>query len=277
MTKILAILSFVLICTPVHALDIDPFKGPKPIAVLIESNPWLHAIGSDTPMVAIYDDGQVVYLKREKDKRSVLHHKQLSPDAFAEIKKKLSTFGNYSKTKRYYELTDWTEVVTDQPTTKIYLSLDGTEFVTSVYGLRVSDTKLPADCIFESLPTVIKDFFGCLPTGIKDLHAYLTSLDFADAKPWEPPYVEVMIRGYDYAPGESIHWPKDWPGLSSPSTLKRGDQYSIFFPGKELPNLRKFLKTRKEKGAVEIGGKKWAVSVRHTFPSEPVWFNAFRR
>ena len=262
MKKTLATLSFVLICTPVYALEFDPFKGPKPIVVLIQTDPWLLVIGSDTPMVTIYDDGQVVYLKREKDKMSVLHHKQLSPDAFAEIKKKLSSFGNYSKLKSYYKLVRWT----DQPKTEIYLSLDGSEFVTSVYGLRVSDTKIPEDSVLERLPIVIKD-----------LHAYLTSLDFADAKPWEPPYVEVMIWGASAdASDELIHWPKDWPGLSSPSTLKRGDSYSIFLPGKELLKLRKFLKTGKKRGAVEIDGENWSVSVRYTFPSEPVWLKAFR-
>lgn len=269
MKKALAILSFALICTSVHALYIDPFKGPKPIAVLIQTNPWLMVIGSDTPMVTIYDDGQVVYLKREKDKRPVLLHKQLSPDALEEIKKKLLTFGDYSKLKRYYDLAPH---VTDLPETKIYLSLDGTEFVTGIYGLMVSDTKLSAYSIFGS-----KQKSDKLPKAIKDLHVYLTSLDFTDAKPWEPLYVEVMIGGYDYAPDESIHWPKDWPGLSSPSTLKRGDSYSIFLSGTELGKLSKFLKTENEKGAVEIDGKKWAVSVRYTFPSEPVWFKAFRR
>jgi hypothetical protein len=72
MKKTLAILSLVLISSSVHALSIDPFKGPKPIAVLIQTDPWLMVIGSDTPMVTIYDDGQIVYRKMEKDKKPVL-------------------------------------------------------------------------------------------------------------------------------------------------------------------------------------------------------------
>jgi len=268
MKKTLAILSLVLVSASVHALDIDPFKGPKPIAVLIQTDPWLMVIGSDTPMVTIYDDGQVVYWKREKDKKPALLTKQLSAKALAKVRKNLSTFGDYSKLKRYYNLAPH---VTDLPETKIYLSLGQTNLVTGVYGLMVSGTQLPAYSSFGG-----KEKPDELPKAIKDLHAYLTSLDFADAKPWEPPYVEVMIWGYDYAPDESIHWPKDWPGLESPSTLKRRDAYSIFLPGKEIPKLLEFLKTRKEKGAVEIGGKKWAISIRYAFPSEPVWFKAFR-
>lgn len=265
---LLAALILLLICASVHALEIEPFKGPKPVAVLIQTDPWLMVIGSDTPMVTIYDDGQVIYLKREKEKVSVLLVKQLDTNELAIVRKKLISFGDYSKLKRHYDLAPH---VTDLPETKIYLSPDYGNLVTTVYGLIVSDTHLPAYSTFGSDRKPDK-----LPASIKNLHSYLTSLDFADAKPWEPQYVEVMVWGYDYAPDESIHWPKDWPGLDSSSTLKRGDAYSIFLPGEELPKLRQFLKTRKEKGAVEIGGKKWAVSVRYTFPSEPVWFRAFR-
>ena len=265
---LLAAALLILVCLSANALEIDPFKGPKPIAVIIQTDPWLMVIGSDTPMVTIYDNGQVVYLKREKDKPSVLVAKQLSTSELATIRKELASFGDYSKLKRHYDLAPH---VTDLPETKIYLSPDDGNLVTTVYGLMATDTHLPAYSTFGADRKPHK-----LPAIIKDLHTYLTSLDFADAKPWEPPYVEAMIWGYDYAPDESIHWPKDWPGLVSPNTLKRRDAYSIFLPGKELPKLREFLKTQKEKGAVEIEGKKWAVSIRYTFPSEPVWFKAFR-
>jgi hypothetical protein len=265
---LLAALSLILICTSVHALDIDPFKGPKPIAVLMQTDPWLMVIGSDAPMVVTYDDGQVVYTKREKEKPPVLLAKQLTTNELAAVRKELASFGDYSKLKRYYDLAPH---VTDLPETKIYLAPDAGNLVTTVYGLMIRDTHLPA------YSTVGEDRKPeKLPEPIKAVHSYLTSLDFADAKPWAPPFIEAMVWGYDYAPDDSIHWPKDWPGLDSPSTLKRGDAYSIFLPGKELPKLRGFLKARKEKGAVEIGGKKWAVSIRYTFPSEPVWFKAFK-
>jgi hypothetical protein len=268
MKNILAMLLLFVACLHVNALEIDPFKGPKPLAVLIQTDPWLDVIGSDTPMVAIYDDGQVIYLKREGNKTPVLVRQKITRDELTKIKKKLAAFGDYSKLKRHYDLAPY---VTDQPETYIYLNLGGKTFVTSVYGLMVPDTESPADTTSEG-----KRKADRLPNAIRDLHAYLTSLAFAGAKPWDPPYVEAMIWPYDYAPDESVYWPKDWPGLVSPNTLKRGDSYSIFLPGKELPRLRDFLKTQKEKGAVELDGKKWAVSYRYAFPGEPVWFKAFR-
>ena len=268
MKRTLAVLVLMFVCATAHALDIDPFRGPKPIAVLLQTDPWLMVIGSDTPMVAIYEDGQVLYLKRAPKKDPVLLVAHLSQKALTNITQKLSSFGDYSKVKRHYNLAP---NVTDLPETRIYLSIGNTKLVTSIYGLKVSDTHLPA---YSTFPGHQRP--DDLPKAVKELHAFLTTMDFADAKPWKPQYIEVMIWPYDYAPDKSIHWPRDWPGLDSPNTLKRRDAYSIFLPGSDFPRLRGFLKTQKEKGAVEIGGRKWAVSVRYTFPSEPIWSNAFK-
>lgn len=267
MKKILAVLSLFLTCSLVQALDIDPFKGAKPIAVLIQTDPWLMVIGSDTPMVAIYDDGQVLYWKKGEKREQTLLQTQLDTDALKKIKDTLSSFGDYSKLKHRY---DMNPNATDLPETKIYLSLNGKEFATSVYGLMVSNTQLPAYSISGNNQKP-----EGLPHEIRELHTYLTSLNFAEAKPWQPTYIEVMIWPYDYAPGKSIYWLKDWPGLDSPNTLKRGDSYSIFLPSKELAKLQDFLKTQNKQGAVDIGGKKWATSIRYTFPSEPIWSKAF--
>ena len=62
--------------------------------------------------------------------------------------------------------------------------------------------------------------------------------------------------------------------MESKRSLMRGDSYSIFLDGSLLSELQKFLRTRKEKGAVEIGDKKWAVSFRPVFQSEPIWRKA---
>jgi hypothetical protein len=77
-----------------------------------------------------------------------------------------------------------------------------------------------------------------------------------------------MIWAYDYAPEKSIVWPEKWPDINSNSTRKRGDSYSIYLPYSEKGNYKEFIATRSEKGAVEINGKKWAVSTRIPFPHE---------
>ncbi len=268
MKTLIAFITVLLTAATAFALDINPFEGPKPIAVLIQTDPWLMVIGSDTPEAAIYEDGQVIQFKREKDKPPHYVHTQLSAPELDEVKKRILSAGNYSELKSAYNLAPG---VFDLPETKIYLDLGETRLTTVVYGLMLPDTHLLAS---SSFPTEEKA--DVLPATLKNLHHYLTNLSFSAAKEWVPKYVEVMIWPYDYAPDESIHWPEEWPGLDSPNTLKREEGYSIFFPGGKMKQLGEFLMTRKPKGAVEIGGKKWAVSGRYTFPGEPVWFKAFQ-
>jgi len=263
------VLLFAFCAASAVAQEFSPFEGPRPLAVMIESNPWLMVIGSDTPSFVLYENGQVIYRKTEADRQSRHMTKQLSQAQLIDLKAKLSAAAKPSPPKRHFDLAPQ---VTDQPETKFYVNMDGTSFVTTIYGLTSGRP-------VESRPrTPGGDGKGeLLPQQLTDLHAFLSTLEYADATEWVPRYVEAMVWDYGYAPEESIHWPKDWSGLNSATSLKRGDAYSIFLPGSEYPKLRLFLSTRKEKGAVEIDGKKWIVSVRDTFPSEPVWVEALRK
>lgn len=250
-------------------IHFDPYRGPAPVAVLIETNPWLMVIGSDTPMVVIYGDGSVVYLQRSPHGSGSYLQKKLTPSELETAKQKLAGFGDYSHVRSSYNLAP---NMTDLPETRIYLQFNGQALTTRVYGLTVADTELPGVKVLRGGKNG-----DSLPEPVRNLHRYLTTLHFEDATPWEPEYIEVMVWPYEYAPDKSIHWPKDWPGLESSNAIKRGDAYSIFLPSLELRRLRAFLNTRREKGAVEIGGKKWAVDFRYVFPSEPVWAKAFMK
>ncbi len=88
---------------------------------------------------------------------------------------------------------------------------------------------------------------------------------------WLPDKVEVMVWPYEYAPEASIVWPEDLPDLTDASTVQRGDSFSIYVPSSKLRQVRDFLARRKEKGAIEIGGRKWAAAIRFPFPAEHLW------
>ena len=247
------------------AAEISPFDGPEPMAVLIQTDPWAMVMGADTPRIAVYEDGTVIFLKTS-GKSAYYHRKDLSATELADFKKRLTPTAHLNDLKRSYNLLP---LVTDQPEALFYFRDGDRGLTTRVYGLKTAGTKLPA---YTALPG------GQMPDAVPDelleLHKYLCAVDYPDSQEWTPRYVEVMIWPYEYAPDASIVWPKDWPGLDSKRSFKRGDSYSIFLDGSVLPELQTFLRTRKEKGAVEIGGKKWAVSFRSVFPSEPVWRKA---
>jgi hypothetical protein len=260
MKRIVAL--FLFLCLSIQSVRAQaflPFEGPCPLAVMVETNPWLMVTGSDTPSFVLYEDGQVIFRKRSEKKSLVYLWKLLSPAELHSLKGKLTSFGPFRKAHTNIELT----LATDQPETKIFLNFKGAELSTSIYGINFANVSGQEER--NKTP---------LPAKLRNLHAFLSSLEFTDAEEWKPKFIEIIAWNYDHAVGASISWPKHLPGLNSPTTIKTGNRYSIFVPGAELKDVLAFLRTRTDKGAVEIDGKKFAVSVRPTFPSEPVWLKA---
>jgi hypothetical protein len=239
----------------------QPPAGPRPIAVLLTTDPWLMVIGSDTPWFALYDDGLVIYLEQTAKGRYTHMAARLPPTELASVKAKLLSFIAEPVPKEINARPGWT----DQPESRFFLDVDGHRLVTYVYGLGT-----PANSEEELLAG--GKAADVLPDSIKDLHQYLSEFRVATATKWIPDQIEVMIWDYSRAPDASIQWPAHWPGLSDPTTRKRRDDYSMFLPGKEEDALVAFLATRKERGAIEIDGKKWAASYRPVFPR---WRDAF--
>lgn len=268
MRKILGFLGFAfLTClpAPATAAPFEPFAGATPIAILIQTDPWSMVIGSDTPRVAIYETGEVIFAKKVGDSLAY-HHVRLSPKELKELRGRIKPLIEVKNLKPWYDLAPG---VTDQPEAIFYLRDGEREVATSVYGLMAKGTELPAYTRFAGGPEATPP-----PDGLLKVHRFLTALDFPKSTEWIPEYLEVMLWDYSYAPESSIVWPKEWPALESDRTTRRGDSYSIFLDGTLLPKLREFLSTRNQKGAVEVSGKKWAASYRFVFPGEPVWRRA---
>jgi hypothetical protein len=261
MNRIFAISLFLLLSIQnVKAEAFLPFDGPRPLAVMLETDPWLMVIGSDTPSFVLYEDGQVIYRKISAKKEPRYLWKLLTADELQSLKVKLTSFGPFHKGNNRINIAE----VSDQPETKLYLDFEETKLVASIYGIKF--VNVTRDEGRSKTP---------LPAELRKLYVFLSSLEFKDAREWTPKYIEAIAWNYDHAVDASVSWPKQWPGLNSPMTIKKSSTYSIFIQGAELKSVSTFLGTRKEKGAIEIDGKKFAVSVRRVFPSEPVWRKAF--
>lgn len=258
MAKLLARVLFVLLAiAPSAALaKFDPYAGPKPIAVYIEVNPWLMVIGSDTPNVAVYDNGDIVFFKREGN-TGAYRIGHLTEPQLAELRRRLEPLNSIADLKRHYDVSGgWT----DQPTATLFVH-GARDAATAVYGMTVSGPSNRDRGQGAELP----------PAEVINAIRHVGGLHAEPNEAWTPRFIEVMLWDYGYAPQASIEWPNSWPGLNSDRAIRRGDAYSIFLDGKDLPDLQKFLATQREKGAVLLGGKKWAVAYRFTFPNEPVW------
>lgn len=218
-------------------------KEPIPEVVLLQSEPWSMILGSESPRFALYSDGQVIY-RTQDGFRSV----RLNDAELRSIKDSLSAAYSSAISGEYHVVN-----ATDQPDNNLLLYGNRPVFL-SVYG------SLDDEQVVSRLPTVVAEAFETI-----------RSFKSARSKPWMPAQIEVMIWPYEYAPESSIRWNEDWPGLSAPSTRRRGDSYSLFLPSSELEALNNFLARRNPKGAVEIEGRKWSASYRIPFPQERLW------
>lgn len=250
-----------LICFDhVKAAALRPFDGPRPLVVMLETDPWLMVIGSDTPSFVLYEDGQVIWRKKSAKDGSAFLSKRLTPSELQKWTKTIKTLAAFRSGQTRIAMSNYS----DQAETKFYIDLDGTKLVASVYGMHLAEGSR------------LKGRSGTPPQfELKKLFGFLQSTNFEGATPWAPDFIEAIAWNYDYAPDNAIVWPKHWPGLHAATTLKRTNVYSIFLPGTQRKELEAFLGTRKEKGAIEIDGKKFAVSYRLVFPSEPTWRKAF--
>ncbi len=222
-------------------------EAAQPILVLVNTDPWAMVMGADSPRFALYEDGLVIFQSGDGYKQA-----RLDP---AQIKALLHSVdvGALACVTGRYQAAD----MTDQPTSNIFLGRGGALTTISVYGSPSGGRE-----------------GGRVPTPIVAAYERLIAFNPADAKPWMPEKVEVMVWPYDHASEPSIIWPAKWPGLDAPGTVRMGpDGYSIFLPTEDLQALIAFLNTRHQKGAVEIGGKKWSVDFRFPFPGEHLWMD----
>lgn len=257
------ILLFFSLMMPCIAGDFEPFAGPAPMAVLIQENPSTDVIGAETPRIAIYDNGDVVYARTFPKQGDVYFYAKLSFEALASLRDRLRNVTEMGGLKTAYSLTK----VADQSRALFYLHVGNQIVATSVYGLnpdglRHETTEAGGDQI---------------PASLRQLYRYLSLLDFPGSRPWRPTYVEAMLFPYvldDNPPGVTLNWPATWPDLNSNRVIKRNQGYSIFLDGSKQEDLKKFLAFEGDKGAVVINQQKWSVSWRPVFPSEPEWRKA---
>ena len=217
---------------------------PMPELVLLESDPWQEVIGSDSPSFAIYEDGTVI---RRRGNGFV--STRLPPAMREKLLKSVSVEALRPFHGHYQAATS-----TDQPTEQLLFYGSAEPVFISVYGwLKDPEVR------------------SIVPSQVVAAFDRIKAFNPPVEHQWLPAEIEVMVWPYEYAPEASIEWPRDLPDLNDPDTVRRGDSFSIFVSASKLDEVRAILARRKEKGAIEINGKKWAASIRFPFPHEQLW------
>ena len=124
----LALLALLFFAAPAAA-RFEPWAGPKPVAIFTEFNPWLMVIGSDTPRVAIYENGEVIFVKQIGEAYAY-HSIKLTPAQLQELEARWQSVFAVTPPKDGYDVSD----ATDQATASFYLRHGEQTFRTHVYG-----------------------------------------------------------------------------------------------------------------------------------------------
>jgi hypothetical protein len=252
-----------IIATSILCAVLQPIlaEEPDPVFALIEYNPWAMVMGADSPSFVLYEDSTVIFLRKESDKQYAYYSCNIASNNLFQTKLNLSTRQSLTNS---YELSSWT----DQPTTVYFW----TDKKISVYGSILEPPSKIDEIEDDNIYKRDLKLWKTCPGELRELLKEIKSFDSPSAKKWLPENIEVMFWPYEYAPDESIVWPKDWPDLETESTVKRGkDSYSVYVPSEHYSELINFLKTRNRKGAVLINGKKMSSSIRFPFPKEKQW------
>jgi len=218
----------------------------EPLIILIETDPWLMVIGSDVPTIALYESGNVVYKRIEKDKMEYYSVK-LDSEQTQQLILDLEITENLIDLPDYVQASDWT----DLPTNELILNFD-TVIVKQVYGSLRNDN--------EDRKRTPTEF----------LTAYDNLIKYKNEKEerWLPDYIEIMLTDYSHSPEKPIMWPKEWPDLNDETTISwHEDLYSVYIPKTEFQKFIDLIYKLEEKQAVELNGKKFSISYRLPFPN----------
>lgn len=216
----------------------------KVMIVLKETDPWLMSIGSDVASFALYEKGQIIY-KTIENKKLKIYEVKLNQ---LELKKVIQTF-SIPNSIYYLEENISASDGTDQPSNNLYLNITKKKLV-SVYGsLRKEDVRKRTPKEFLLVYDNIKKYRN------------------NSAKEWFPDKIEIIFWDYDYAPNKR-KWIKGFPDLNSKTTIKyNNDSYSVFIDKAKFDEFKKYYSKMGEKEAVEINGRKMAISYRLPFPN----------
>jgi hypothetical protein len=281
--------------TPQDANDKDErhnpiMYGPHTgiVAVLLQTDPWLTVIGSETPTVAVYADGTVVYLGRLPDQTEWRYFEaKLTGTGLENLRKKLGPTEAFMALEGF---TDLAPDTTDQPRTKIYLS-DGTH--TKAVSVRGYVSTARRAEIQRQFPDAAWPEYERLPEFDRVYNA-LTALHSDDAREWEPWYVELYIYGpwslddwrrehqsrQGFGPDKPYvdpkPWPHKWPTFINLLTWDWGDgSYSLYLAGSSLDEVRRFFASPSTGGGVLIEGRVYCATYRYAFPGEGTYADAF--
>lgn len=213
----------------------DPSLERKPKIAVYERDPWAMVIGSEVPAVVVYDDGTVIRKQREGRVEAPKALIDRVSSELLPVAERQSIYG-----------------ATDQPTTTIVVDTGKGWILRSVYGMAPGCRAKGRDKA---------------ATGFQSSCEALRDLKLSGEHAYHPETLEVMLWGYEHAPGDPKPWPASLPDPPKVAPPKSGTvKHRI--PGRYQSELDAFLGSLASRQPVGFNGHKWSVAYRVAVPGD---------
>jgi len=228
----------------------------KPIAVLLQHSAWNG--GTELPLFILYDDGRAIYPAQRKRGNPVSYRVACLAERGDSLR---ARFGLNAAVRQLRERYDYRPNWSDQESV----------FLFWWYGDTLSRVTVRAG------RTGVDQFSSDVPAAFREAYRRMVEFEAPNSVPWEPDSLEVAVWPYEYAPDNPpLEWPGDWPDLRSKTTRHEKDRFVdeihlLYLDGDQRERLERFLAQRRERQAIRMNGRKWAVGYRMLFPGESRW------
>lgn len=223
----------------------------KPIFWYKVSDPWAMFMGAEGPLFILYDSHKILYWKN-----GVYRITQATQQETDELISDFSLNDTFFNKSRFinsvspdFDTSTGEVMCCDLPTYTINYRKDTLNRITVLGSInnRANRKNIPDKFLF--------------------IHEFVTNFDDDKAITWIPNKIEVLLSDYSHSPDTPIKWPSEWPDLNSVDTrIQNGYATSIYLDKNYFSQLKKLLKKRREKQAIEINGKKYFVGYRFPIP-----------
>ncbi len=235
--------------------------GPRPLIAVMEGY-GLHSRPETT--FALYEDGMMICRSPDLDLDEPFH--TITAPNGGKLMREIFPFDVAELPGRYV-----LSSATDQPGTSLWISGK----IVEIYGpwrkpVEFGDSI--EDETYRKIEAEERKLWETLPAPLRDALWRIEAFRARKGTPWLPEKIEVEFQDYEHCRDDPIFWPRKWPGLYDPTSIKHNeDDYSVFVPSGDFAELRTFLATRKELGAVMIDLNKMAPYIRFPLPRESAW------